>query len=448
MERRKTTLWLKYNDMTFFVYRQNRESPISIAKFSRIGLQRDFWKIGTVIKGIDNIIIARDKGESNGPSHNRTGVIYIHVPPNKIIYHEMDTHGNTFKMKVYEADQDLRVVDFVAISRQVYIISPDRLFKYLVNEDSLRKEEQLSDIKENEYKQVGMTIGGIFLFVKRFKGGERLFANDKFETKDGHLHLEGRRVQLKNSGDQNYVVWVEGLSGKGKYYYVKNKNVTKGISLVFNPIEEIDREYANVVEFKDRIHFYEGLSHAVYIKGAKTGVLNIPTSFPIVGIWYESTYQLLEEDRVLFVRDKLEEALTSQGILHMIPIELSKPRVVCVNERDSIEQYLKFIVYTRDIKYRFSVKINGQGGSLYERPTIFVMLWCLAIAFFVVLISYCCKEKAKVDRLKAKADFRLGNMEVLDAEDHENSMIKDKTQIYDSDEEEIDEFQNGLNISL
>lgn len=446
MERRKMSLWLKYNDMTFFVYRANRESPIRIAKFSRVGLQRDFWKIGTVIKGIGNIIISRDKGESNGPSASRKGVVYIHVPPNKIIYHEMDIHGNTFKMKVYEADQNLRVVDFVAIQRQVFIISPDRLFKFLVNEDSLRKEAQLSNFKENEFKQIGMTKAGVFLFVKRFKGGERLFANNKFETQDGHLHLTGRKVTLVNAGDQNYVVWVEGRSGSGKYYYMNNEHVKKAISLVFTPINQIDEQYSNVVEFKDRIHFYEGMRHSLYIKGAKTGVLRMPSSNPIVGIWYQSTYQLLEQDKLLLVKDKLEEAKTSKGILHLTPIALIEPRVVCVNELNSVENYLKFIVYTRTTKYRFSVKINGQGGTLYKNTTVFAILWCFAIAFAIVLLSYCCKEKARVDRMKGKTNIKLGNMEVLD-EDPDDSMMKDKTELYDSDEEE-DEFQNGLNISL
>lgn len=64
----------------------------------------------------------------------------------------MDEHGNTFKKKIYHADQDLRIVDFVAVNKLVYIISPERMFKYSVNKDKLRKELEISDMKENSYK--------------------------------------------------------------------------------------------------------------------------------------------------------------------------------------------------------------------------------------------------------------------------------------------------------
>lgn len=449
MDRRKTHLWLKYNDMTFFVYRANRESPIYIAKFSRIGLQRDFWKIGTVIKGKDNIIIARDKGESNGPSVNQTGVVYIHVPPNVIIYHEMDIHGNTFKMKIFYADQDLRIIDFVAIKRQIYIVSPDRIYQYIANEDKLRKEVQLSDFKENEFKQIGMTKGGVFLFVKRFKGGERLFANDKFETLDGHLHLEGLKVRIRNAGDQNYVVFVQYKGKPSCYYYLTNEYVKKAISLEFVKIEGLSSWYQNVVGMKDRIHFYDGLKHALYIKGSAQGILHMPTSHPIMGIWYQSTYQYLKEDRFLLVKDDLKLADTRRGILELAKIALISPRVICVTERESVENYLKFVVYTRTAKYRFSVKINGQGGAQYINPTFFVIAWCFAMSLFIILISYCCLQKAKMDKLKGKADIILGSMEILEQKDREDSILEPKDdKIYDSDEEEEDEFQNGLNISL
>ena len=98
------TMWFKYSDSTFFLYRLDKDSPIYVTKFSREGEQRDFWKIGTVIEGQDKIIVARDKAESNGPNATTTAVSYIHVPPNILIYHEMDEHGNTFKMKIYHAD--------------------------------------------------------------------------------------------------------------------------------------------------------------------------------------------------------------------------------------------------------------------------------------------------------------------------------------------------------
>lgn len=92
-------MWFKFNDSTFYLYRTDKMSPIYITKFSRVGEQRDFWKIGTVIEGQDNIIVARDKIESSGPNSVNTSVSYIYVAPNIIVYHEMDEHGNTFKTK-------------------------------------------------------------------------------------------------------------------------------------------------------------------------------------------------------------------------------------------------------------------------------------------------------------------------------------------------------------
>lgn len=175
-------MWFKYSDSTFFLYRTDRDSPIYVTKFSREGEQRDFWKVGTVIEGQDKIIIARDKSESNGPTGKTTAVSYIHVPPNIIIYHEMDEHGNTFKMKIYHADQDLRVVDFVAVNRMIYIVSPERMFKYSVNKDKLRKEQEISDVKDNSFKMIGITQGGVFLYVKRVENGEQLYASSQFTS--------------------------------------------------------------------------------------------------------------------------------------------------------------------------------------------------------------------------------------------------------------------------
>jgi hypothetical protein len=289
-------MWFKYNDACFFLYRTDKDSPIYISKFTREGEQRDFWKIGTVIKGQDKIIIARDKAESNGPNSTNTAVAYIHVPPNIVIYHEMDEHGNTFKKKIYHADQDLRMVDFVANKRLVYIISPERMFKYSVNKDKLRKEMEIG-IKDNSYKQIGMTQGNIFIYIKRSEGFEYLYASSKFtkeEDEFGYMHLKGRRIHLRNAGDQNYVVFVVDKKGDGKYWYIKNTGVKKAISIEFGPIEGINKMYKHVVGLKDRIHFYDDLEHAMYIKGAKKGIVKYSTHQPILGFVYDSVYQFLE----------------------------------------------------------------------------------------------------------------------------------------------------------
>ena len=92
--------------------------------------------------------------------------------------------------------------------------------------------------------------------------------------------------------------------GDGKYFTIKNPYVTKAISLVFVPIEGINRQYANVVDFRDRIHFYDELEHVLYLKGTKKGILSFSTQAPILGIVYSSVNQFLEQDKVLLMTDE------------------------------------------------------------------------------------------------------------------------------------------------
>ena len=65
--------------------------------------------------------------------------------------------------------------------------------------------------------------------------------------------------------------------------------------------------YSNVVGFKDRIHFYDDLEHALFIKKSKKGVLHFRTNKPILGIVYDSVHQFLEQDKVLLVDDQRNE---------------------------------------------------------------------------------------------------------------------------------------------
>ena len=446
LERRALVMWLKYNDMCFFVYRSNTKSPIMISKFSRVGLQKDFWKLGTIINDKANLIIARDKSESNGPSVNKTGVVYIYIPPNIVIYHEMNEHGNTVTKKIYHADVNLRTVDFVAWKRNLYIISPDRMFHFMVREDQLRKEKLLSNFTENAYKQIGMTQGGVFLYVRRYREGERLYAHENFTDQLGHLHLQGKKVRLQNCGDQSYVVWVEGVGAKrSSYYYLSNTHVKRAVSMEFVEIKGIKKRYANAVQLEDRIHFYDNLDHAMYVKGSDKGIVRFPASNPIVGVWYHSIYQYLEEDMFLLVKDVDGKM---KGRLSLTPVRLTEPRVVCVNEKDAVETYLKFVVYTRTKRYRFSVKITGNGNGLYVGTTYFKIAWCFAIIFFCLLISYCCMKKARADKEAGVIDMKLGNMEKLEGDDDENSVLDETLPDYGSDSSDEDEYGNALNISV
>lgn len=274
----------------------------------------------------------------------------------------MDEHGNTFRKKIYHADQDLRIVDFVAVNKLIYIVSPERMFKYSVNKDKLRKEIEINLKVDNSIKEIGLTQGMIFLYVKRSDRGQYLYASSQFtmeENEFGFKHLEGRRIFLHNAGDQNYVVFVVDKKGQGKYWYIKNTGVKKAISLVFGPIEGINRMYKHVVGLKDRIHFYEGLSHAMYIKEAKKGIVKFSPQQPILGMVYDSVHQFLEQDKVLLVNDKRNEDV---GRLAVFPLVLRKAYVTCVNEQNTITKYLKFIIKTRKYTWRFSVKIIGLGG--------------------------------------------------------------------------------------
>lgn len=206
--------------------------------------------------------------------------------------------------------------------------------------------------------------------------------------------------------------------GDGKYWYLLNPSVTKAISLVFKSIDGINKQYGSVVNMKDRIHFYDDLEHAMIIKGSNKGVVNYRTNSPILGIVYDSVHQFLEQDKVLLVNDKRN---AQHGSLVVTPLVLRKPYVTCVNEQSAIARYLKFVVTTRKIKWRFSVKINGLGVSKYVQPTWYVVCWCFAIAFFVVIISYCFMKQAEVHRTAGKVGIELGHTERVDEDDHENT---------------------------
>lgn len=281
--------------------------------------------------------------------------------------------------------------------------------------------------------------------MKRVDNGEVLYASSQFTSKEnefGYLHLKGRRIFLRNAGDQNYVVFVVDRKGDGKYWYIKNTGVKKAISLVFGEIAGINRRYQHTVGLKDRIHFYEGLNHAMYIKESKKGIVHFSTHQPILGMVYDSVHQFMEQDQILLVDDAKGEA---KGKVVVLPLVLRKPYVTCVNEQRAIAKYLKFVITTRKTKWRFSVKINGLGGSKFIEPTWYQIAWCFAIAFAVVLLSYCCMKKAETDREAGKVGLELGRVERIDDEDDLDDTRLDQTQMQDSSD---DDSSDDMNISL
>ena len=132
------------------------------------------------------------------------------------------------------------------------------------------------------------------------------------------------------------------------------------------------------------------------------------------------------------------------GRLSVVPLVLRKAYVTCVNEQNAITKYLKFVIKTRKNKWRFSVKINGLGGVKYVDPTWYQIAWCFAIAFAVVLLSYCCMKKAETDREAGKVGLELGHVERIDDEDLDDTRL-DRTQMQDSSDEDSDD---DMNISL
>ena len=410
LERRPLNKWLMYDDATYFLYRRNMDDQIYVSKFSRVGVSTDFWKIGEAIVGVDNLIITRDKSEAAGPTANKTSVIYIYAQPNKIIYHEMDEQGQTFKMKVYKTDQYLRVIDLASMSRNLYVITPDKFIQYAVNEDRLRKINEYTNFTQNSYSKIAILPGGVFLFVKRDVQGESLRATDTFTTEEGFKHLYGRRVYLQSAGNRNYVVWKEGFASTGQYYYLTNPGVNSAISLVFQAIPGVNRQYQFAVNLFNRIHFFQKLDHVVYLKNSKTGLASYNSSYPILGIPYSSKYQYLTEDKFLLVKDVLAD---KHGTLALTPIQIHAPSVVCNNSMQSLKKYLHFEITTETMVYDFIINIIGYGKQMHVNATWYIIAWAYALAFGVLLISYFCMEKTKYDKIAERAKIKLGNMELV-----------------------------------
>jgi len=54
----------------------------------------------------------------------------------------MTESGQTYKFREYQTDIAIRPIDMIAINKNLYVISPDRLYQFVVNEDKLKKEDE------------------------------------------------------------------------------------------------------------------------------------------------------------------------------------------------------------------------------------------------------------------------------------------------------------------
>jgi len=57
----------------------------------------------------------------------------------------MTESGQTYKFREYQTDIAIRPIDMIAINKNLYVISPDRLYQFVVNEDKLKKEDELAN---------------------------------------------------------------------------------------------------------------------------------------------------------------------------------------------------------------------------------------------------------------------------------------------------------------
>jgi len=177
----------------------------------------------------------------------------------------------------------------------------------------------------------------------------------------------------------------------------------------------------------------------LYLKGTKKGILNFRTTSPILGIVYSSVNQFLEQDKVLLMTDKRNDQF---GSITLAPMVLRMPNVVCLNDNNPFTTYLRFTVVTTRNRYKFAAKINGRGGAKYIQPTWYIICWCFAIAFAVVIISYCWMKRVETERIAEKVGVELGRVEQIGDEEHAEETKLDKTAMHPSSDEDSDDDMN------
>lgn len=380
--------WVGYADAQFLVFREDRRSPFMIARFSRAGLTVDLWNIRSeLVRDMEgtNLRLMRDTVEENGPGIGKNSALYLYVFPRTIVYQEINFLGKPVRIKEYQTDYDLLLLDAVVFNKRIFMIKTDSMMSLTVNEDKMMKNEEIP-IPPNKVSAIGFTSGQLFLFVLNSEDGMSLVASSTFSIDSVYTHIKGKRIRLYNAGNRSYIVFVleDLFTGFGTYYYIVNQQVTKPSSLVFEKIPELKSEVNRIFEFRDRIHFINGNQHNMFMKGSKKSLVKYVNNAPIIGVVYWSFYQYLEEDQFLTVADQ-----QSTGILKLANIVVTKPVISCPPRIGSIEKYEKFSVFNKKNEYQFEVVFLNTGKQDFIHGTLFEGIFCVlsgigvAFAFYV-----------------------------------------------------------------
>lgn len=432
--------WLRYTDAEFLIFREDKNSPIMCARFSRAGMTIDFWNINpSTIRGVDakGIVLLRDTAEGNGPSPTRPSATYLYVWPKTLIYQEINFLGKTVRMKEYTADYELGLLDAVVYNKKMYMININTMVVFTIDQDKMLQENQTT-IPPNLLVQVGYTMGRVFLFVLNDANGMRLAASNGFNLDNVYTHLRGKYINLVKSGNRQFVIWVQEdmLTGTGKYYYIVNTNANKSSSLVFEPIPSINMQYTQIFEMNDRIHFVKDSQHVMFTKGSKKSLINFVNTQPILGLLYWSYYQYMSEDQFLTVAD-----VESQGILKIASISFTPPKVVCPPRPSTYEKYEKFSVFNKKNEYQFEVVFHTTGVSDFVSGTIFQHAVCVLAGVAVVMLSYVLLRKTYNDKdAEALNNALSAKREAQDAqlpeEERRKSFLVDLGEEFDDEDDD------------
>lgn len=424
--------WVGYADAQFLIFREDRRSPFMIARFSRAGLTVDLWNIRPdLIKDMEgtNLRLMRDTVEENGPGIGKNSALYLYVFPRTIVYQEINFLGKPVRLKEYQTDYELLLLDAVVYNKRIFMIKTDSMMSLTVNEDKMMKNEEIP-IPPNKIVYIGLTLGKVFLFVLNSEDGMTLVASSTFSIDNVYSHIKGKKIRLYNAGNRSYIIFVleDHFTGQGTYYYIVNQQATKPSSLVFEKIPDLKTEYSRVFEFRDRIHFINGNQHQMFMKGSKKSLVKYVNNAPIIGVVYWSFYQYLEEDQFLTVADQ-----QSTGILKLANIVVTKPMISCPPRVGSIEKYEKFSVFNKKNEYQFEVVFLNTGKQDFIHSTIFEGIFCVLAGIGVTFGFYVWYKRTLNDVnfekmnniLKKRREAETGVQTkklTLDEQEHEDNM--------------------------
>ena len=424
-------MWLRFTDSMFFIYREDKNSPINCATFSREGHTIDFWNIDfNVIKGIEgkDMMLLRDTIEETGPTVDGSASTFLYVAPKTMIYHQMNFLGKTVRSKVYTLDYDLSLIDAVAYNKRMYMINTYAMITMTINEDKMTKDDEVL-ISPNFFSQVGLTYGHIFIFVVKAADGYKVAANSIFSTEGLYYHsnLSGKKIVITKSGNRQLIFFVQEdeYNNKGTYYYILNPGVTKPSGLVFEKVPEITDQYSRIFEMNDRIHFVKENRHVMFTKGSQKSLISFVNTLPIIGVVYWSTGQYLSEDRFVTLADQ-----ETNGIFKLSTTTLTPPQIVCLPRLNSVERYEKFSVFNRMYEYRFDVVFHNTGNDDFEAGTLFQILTCILGGVAVLACGWVCflqhrndKDELMLNKIIKKEKAQKGGESTLN-EDHTLKKLK------------------------